>query len=41
MIWKYKERLHFLCAVDEFCVPAFVGRDEMGDVVDHMETMFD
>ena len=29
------------CAVDELCVPAFVGPEEMGDSVDDIETMFD
>jgi hypothetical protein len=38
---KYKERLQLLCAVDEICVSAFVGPDEMGDVVDDIDTMFD
>jgi hypothetical protein len=41
IIRKYKERLQLLCAVDELCVPAFVGPDEMGDLVDDIETMFD
>jgi hypothetical protein len=40
MIRKYKECLQLLCAVDEFCVPAFVGPDEMGDLVDDIESMF-
>jgi len=38
---KYKECLQLLCAVDRFCVPVFVGPDEMGDLVDDIETMFD
>jgi len=38
---KYKERLQPLNAVDELCVPAFVGPDEMGNSVDDSETMFD
>jgi len=41
IIQKYKECLQLLCAVDELCVPAFVGPDEMGDLVDDIETMFD
>jgi hypothetical protein len=41
IIRKYKECLQLLCAVDELCVPAFVGPDEMGDLVDDIETMFD
>jgi hypothetical protein len=36
-----KVRLQLLCAVDELCVPAVVGPDEMGDLVDDIETMFD
>jgi len=38
---KYKERLQLLCAVDDFCVPASVGPDEMGDGVDDIDSMFD
>jgi len=34
-------RLQLLCAVDELCVPAFVSPDEMGELVDDIETMFD
>ena len=41
IIQKCKERLQLLCAVDELCVPAFVGPDEMGDLADDIETMFD
>jgi hypothetical protein len=41
IISKYKERLQLLCAVDELCVPAFVGPDEMGDGVDDIDSMFD
>jgi hypothetical protein len=41
IIWKYKECLQLHCAIDELCVPAFVGPDEMGDLVDHIENMFD
>ena len=41
IIQKYKKRLQLLCAVDKLCVPAFVGPDEMGDLVDDIETMFD
>jgi len=38
---KYKERLQLLCAVDELCVPAFFGPDEMREVVDDIDTMFE
>jgi hypothetical protein len=41
IIQKYMERLQLLCAVDELCVTAFVGPDEIRDSVDHIETMFD
>jgi len=41
IISKYKENLHLLCTVDELCVPAFVGPDEMRDGVDDIDTMFD
>jgi hypothetical protein len=41
IIQKYKERLQLLCPVDKLCVPAFVGPDEMGDLVDDIETIFD
>jgi len=41
IISKYKEHLQVLCTVDELCVPAFVGHDEMGDGVDDIDTMFD
>jgi hypothetical protein len=41
IIQKYMERLQLLCAIDQMCVPVFVGPDEMGDVVDYIETMFD
>jgi hypothetical protein len=41
IISKYKERLQLLCAVDELCVPAFVGPDEMEDGVDDIDSMFD
>jgi len=40
IIRKYKELLQLLCAVDELCVAAFVGPDEMGDLVDDIVTMF-
>jgi len=40
-IRKNKECLPLLCAMDELCVSAFVGPDEMGDFVDDIETMFD
>jgi hypothetical protein len=39
IIRKYKERLQLLFAVDELCVPASVGPEEMGDMVDNIETM--
>ena len=35
------ERLQLLCTIDELCVPAFVGPDEIGDSVDDIESMFD
>jgi hypothetical protein len=38
---KNKERLQLLGAVDELCVPAFIGSDEMGDGVDDIDTLFD
>jgi len=41
IIQKYKERLQLLWAIDELCIPAFVSPDEMGDLVDDIETMFD
>jgi hypothetical protein len=41
IIRKYKDRLQLLWAVDELGVPAFVGPDEMGELVDDIETMFD
>jgi hypothetical protein len=40
-IYKYKERLQLLCVDDELCVPAWVGPDEMGEVVDDIGTMLD
>jgi len=40
IIGKYKERLQLVFAVDELCVSAFDGPDEMGDGVNHIETMF-
>jgi len=33
--------LQLLCAVNELCVPVFVSPDEIGDLVDDIETMFD
>jgi hypothetical protein len=39
MIQKYMERLKLLCAVDELYIPAFVGPDEMGDLVEDIETV--
>jgi len=41
LISKYKGRLQLLGAVDELCVPAFVGPDEMGNGVDDIDNMFD
>jgi hypothetical protein len=41
IISKYRERLQLLCAGDELCVPAFVGPEEMGEVVDDIDRMFD
>jgi hypothetical protein len=38
---KYKEHLQRLCAVDELCVPTFVGPDEKGEGVDYIDTMCD
>jgi len=35
------QHLHLLCTIDELCVPAFCGPDEMGEVVDDINTMFD
>jgi len=35
------QHLQILCAVDELCVPGFVGPDEMGDGVDDIDTMLD
>jgi len=40
IISKYNKCLQLLYAVDELCVPAFVGPDEMGEVVDDIDTMF-
>jgi hypothetical protein len=37
MIRKYQVRLPLHSAVDELCVPAFVGPDEMGDLGDDIE----
>jgi hypothetical protein len=41
IIEKYRNSLQLLCAVDELCILAFSGPDELGDVVDDIETMFD
>jgi hypothetical protein len=41
IISKYKERLQLLYTVDELCIPALVGPDGMGDVLDDIDTMFD
>jgi hypothetical protein len=32
-------RLQLFWAIDELCVPAFVGSDEMGEVVNDINTM--
>jgi len=40
IIGEYMEHLHLVCSVDELCVPAFVRPDEMGDLGDDIETMF-
>jgi hypothetical protein len=41
IIQKYTERLQLLFAIDELCVAAVVGPDEVGDLVADIETMFD
>jgi hypothetical protein len=41
IIQKYKECAQLLCAIDELSLPAFVGPDEMGDLLDDIKTMFD
>jgi hypothetical protein len=41
IISKYRERLQLLSAGDELFVPAFVGPEEMGEVVDDIDRMFD
>jgi len=41
IIRKYHERLQLLCAVEELYFPAFVGPEEMGDLLEDIETMFD
>jgi len=41
IIRKHTERLQPSSAVDELCVPALVGPDQKGDLVDDIETMFD
>ena len=41
IIRKYMERLQLVCSVDKLYLPAFVSPDEMGDLVDDIETMFD
>jgi hypothetical protein len=35
------ERLQLLCAGYELYVPAIVGHDEIRDLVDNIETLFD
>jgi len=39
IIREFKEFLQLLCTVDEVRVPAFVRPDEMGDLVDDIETI--
>ena len=40
--WQIQgEYLQLPCAVDELCVPAFIGADEMGEILDDIGTMFD
>jgi len=41
IILNYKECLHLLCTVDELFVPAWVGPDGMGDLMDDMEMKLD
>jgi hypothetical protein len=38
---EIQERLQVLCTVGELCVLAFVGPDEIGDLVDDIDTVFD
>jgi len=38
---KYQQHLQVPFAVDELRVPPFVGHDEMGEVVDDIDTMID
>lgn len=33
--------LQLLCVVDEVCIPAFLSTDEIGKVLDDIETMCD
>jgi len=40
MICKFKDLLQLFSAVDEWCVPAFVGPDEIRDLVDDLDTMY-
>jgi len=40
IIRKYKEQFQLLFGNDQLCVPTFVGPDEVGDLVDDIETMF-
>jgi len=41
IIGKYKQCLQHLRAIDELCVPAFIGPDEVGDGVGVIDPMFD
>jgi len=41
IIWKYKECLQLLGAIDDYCVPALVAPDEMGEEVYDIDAMFD
>jgi len=38
---KHKEHLQLICAIDELCVPAFIGPNAMGDGVDQIDKIFD
>jgi hypothetical protein len=38
---NHKEHLQLLCTMGELWAPAFVGLDEMGEVVDYIDSMCD
>jgi len=40
MTSNYKELLQLFWSIDNLCVPAVVGPDVMGDVVDDIDTIF-